>query len=276
MFKGCLNGMQHESNTSNAPKYVAVYNGIKTEILSGKYASGDFLPPESNLMEQFDASRTTIRRAIAMLRSELLVNVQQGRGTEVLSSGSSPTPFDLQKSLNFGNIKIARRYKVEGEHHTTTQYAMIDIVPAEIKFAKILGVELGASVFRLQRVKLVNELIFAFSTSYVSCTLTPGLDQYNGKIANLYSFLHDTYGINVYTVEDAVTTVQSGFLESKLLNVSIGSPLLLFRRTAFSDSQTVEYAETLLSPVYFELVITMERAEHSQHLLNTDDNPADL
>ena len=64
----------------NAPKYVSVYNAIKADILSSKYPTDSFLPPETNeLMEIYSVSRTTIRNAVNLLRDEHIVEVHRGK-----------------------------------------------------------------------------------------------------------------------------------------------------------------------------------------------------
>lgn len=268
--------MPDKTYAGNAPKYITVYNLIKTDILAGKFPTGSFLPTESVLMENFEASRTTIRKAIAMLKTDQLVNVQQGRGTEVIASGSSPTPFDLRKSMGFGNLQIRHEYKVDGEVHTTTQNSIVDIVQAEVKFASSLQVALGSNVYRLQRVKLINERIFAYSVSYVPFHVVPDLLAYSGKISNLYRFLNEQFGISVTHVEDRIGAVLAGFLESKLLNVGIGTPLLLFRRKAWENSNPIEYAETTISPEYFDLVLSMDRINRNVNDIQAGDFASDI
>lgn len=251
--------MSEIKKRSHAPKYISVFNGIKTDILVGKYTEGDFLPSEKELMAQYAASRTTIRNAIALLKSDNLVKVSQGRGTEVLASPISPTFFNLQKSMNFMSLNISNHYKVEGEAHTTTQNSIIDTTVPDPLVAAALGIPIGEVVYRLQRVKLVNDQIFAYVISYVPCDLTPGLDQYSGIISNLYEFLEKEYQVNVSNVEDRLSTTLSGFMESKLLNVKVGAPLLLIKRKAFVGERIVDYSEKVISPDLFELVINLKR-----------------
>lgn len=247
------------TNQAHAPKYITVYNGIKTDILAGKFAQGGFLPPEGELMEQYGASRTTIRNAIALLKSDNLVKVSQGRGTEVLASHVSPTFFNLQKSMNFKNLQVSHHYKVEGEAHTTTQNSIIDVITPDPGVAAELGITIGEEVFRLQRVKLVNDRIFAYAVSYVPCDLAPRLEQHSGKISNLYEFLEKEYQVDVRTVEDRFGTTAAGFMESKLLNVKVGAPLLLIKRKAYAGERIVDYSEKVVSSELFELVINLER-----------------
>ncbi len=52
---------------------------IKQRILSGELHTGDRLPTERELAEQFHASRTAVREAMKMLAQNGLVDMRPGR-----------------------------------------------------------------------------------------------------------------------------------------------------------------------------------------------------
>ena len=108
------------------------------------------------------------------------------------------------------------------------------MVPAEIKIAEALSIAIGSDVYRIQRIKSLNDTVFAYVISYVPCSLAPGLEQYSGKFFILYHCLQEYYGLVVTKVEETIASASSGFLESRLLGVTPGSPLLTFQRTAYS------------------------------------------
>lgn len=56
---------------------------LRARIESGALAPGDPLPSELRLVEEYGISRTTVRQAIAQLRTEGLVRVERPRGTFV-------------------------------------------------------------------------------------------------------------------------------------------------------------------------------------------------
>lgn len=64
-------------------KYEIVKQGLKSEIIAGKYQVSDKLPTESELMEQYSVSRYTIRRAIGELQNEHYIYRIQGGGMYV-------------------------------------------------------------------------------------------------------------------------------------------------------------------------------------------------
>ena len=60
---------------------------LKKAIRSGALADGDQLPPERELSETYEASRSTVRKALDQLESEGLVFRKVGSGTYVSYSG---------------------------------------------------------------------------------------------------------------------------------------------------------------------------------------------
>jgi DNA-binding FadR family transcriptional regulator len=64
-----------------------VADQIRKQIVRGKLNEGDFLPPESKLMEEYGVSRPTIREAFRILETEHLVTITRGaRGGAVVHS----------------------------------------------------------------------------------------------------------------------------------------------------------------------------------------------
>jgi DNA-binding FadR family transcriptional regulator len=51
---------------------------IRRQIVRGELKEGDSLPSEAKLMEQFEISRPTLREALRVLESELLISVHRG------------------------------------------------------------------------------------------------------------------------------------------------------------------------------------------------------
>ena len=65
--------------------YARIEETIATEIAQGEYRPGDQLPTEDELLQRFQVSRITVRRAIQYLVSRGLLEIRRGLGTFVLS-----------------------------------------------------------------------------------------------------------------------------------------------------------------------------------------------
>jgi DNA-binding transcriptional regulator YhcF (GntR family) len=85
---------------------------LRARINSGELSVGQKLPSEKDLQHEYGMARETIRKALAMLRGEGLVEVRQGHGTFVRQKGETrqvrlgkgewattrmPTPVERQK-----------------------------------------------------------------------------------------------------------------------------------------------------------------------------------
>ncbi len=70
---------------NSKPKYQVVKENIIAHIRSNDLKYNDPIDSEMDLMEQYDVSRHTIRRAIADLVNEGWLYKQQGKGTFVAS-----------------------------------------------------------------------------------------------------------------------------------------------------------------------------------------------
>lgn len=247
---------------TNAPKYISVFNEIKTDILSGKYLPNTFLPTEDKLIELYNTSRTTIRKAVGLLREEQMVDVRQGRGTQVIFQGTFAVPFGLQKSHNFMHVNVTNQFLCPTPHTTASQGAVIDIVTPNTTVEKSLGLQPGSSVYRFQRVKLVNDTIFAYVVSYIPVEYCPEIETLNGKITNLYKTLQEKYGIKIETGQERITAISAGFLESKILDIPVGTAMLSLNRVTVSNGKPLEVSNTLFNPSLYELVIDMSGISH--------------
>lgn len=68
------------------PSYQRVFESLKQRIRSGDFGCLEMLPPEPKLMEEYEVSRGTLRRALDELRRLGLIDPQPGRGTLVIKT----------------------------------------------------------------------------------------------------------------------------------------------------------------------------------------------
>ena len=64
--------------------YATIEEAIATEIAQGEYRPGDQLPTEGTLLQRFQVSRITVRRAIQNFVGRGLLKIRRGLGPFVL------------------------------------------------------------------------------------------------------------------------------------------------------------------------------------------------
>ncbi|HVB60713.1 MAG TPA: FadR/GntR family transcriptional regulator [Ktedonobacteraceae bacterium] len=82
--------------------YEQIAEQIEQLILSGELRSGDRLPTERELAEQFHASRTAVREAMKLLEQKGLVDMRPGRGTQVIDGTSAAMRDSLGLMMRVG------------------------------------------------------------------------------------------------------------------------------------------------------------------------------
>jgi GntR family transcriptional repressor for pyruvate dehydrogenase complex len=87
----------------SARLYEQVVQQIEERIVNRELETGDKLPSELELADQFDVSRTVIREATKALRAKGLVDVQLGRGTFITGSASQILHSSLGQVLKTNN-----------------------------------------------------------------------------------------------------------------------------------------------------------------------------
>lgn len=101
------------TDTSNFRLYVRVSADIARQIVEGRYAIGERLPPERMLAQSYGVSRPTVREAIIALEVDGLVEVRMGSGVYVVADaprGGAPAYPDM------GPFEVLEaRRAVEGE-----------------------------------------------------------------------------------------------------------------------------------------------------------------
>ena len=78
-----------------ARKYQRVFDELRQDILSGRYAPGDKLPSEADLVKRFGSSRITVGRAVRDLQQLQLVERRAGSGTYVRGAAPGGLLFGL-------------------------------------------------------------------------------------------------------------------------------------------------------------------------------------
>jgi len=76
-------GLDHDSPQ---PLYEQLATALRDSISSGQLTGR--MPSEHSLMQEYEVSRGTVRRAIEILTSEGLVRISRGRGMFVTGEGS--------------------------------------------------------------------------------------------------------------------------------------------------------------------------------------------
>lgn len=213
-----------------------VYGELLARIADGRLTDGARLPNERVLAEQYGVSRVTIRRALARLRTEHLIQSVQGAGTFVAPAVLGETPNAL---MSFSRLATVRGLTAGAEVHGVAER------PATIAEAEQLLVAPGTGVVAIDRIRTLDGIPVAISVSIVPTACMPGATAIDWSSASVY----DELGRAGYPPTRADYSVEAQAADERaatLLRMPVGQPVLVTQSTSFTSSgRAVELASMI-------------------------------
>jgi GntR family transcriptional regulator len=182
--------------------YVDVAAKLRSRIAKGVFAPGSRLPSMSDLVEQFDVSAITIRRALGELMHEGLIEGHQGLGVFVKT-----IPKIHRVLAGDPNSTIGDEIERAGFTPRLTEIGFAQI-KANDEVASRLGVAEGANVFRHQKVTYADDEPVALHTLYMRPKLAQVLREELNHVF-IFKLLEDR-GISVARLKCEFSAVPLG------------------------------------------------------------------
>lgn len=121
------------------PKYHRIADQLRQAIQDGQYGPGDRLPAETALTTQFGVSLPTVRQALAVLRSEGLVESLHGLGTFV----KHERRLQRRSRRRYGRARSDEKLLTS---HLRHEMVFAGRAPVPSHVAEFLGLEPGVEV----------------------------------------------------------------------------------------------------------------------------------
>jgi GntR family transcriptional regulator len=232
------------------PLYTQLYRILRLRILEGQYAEGDAIPSENVLRDEHGITRSTVRKAIALLVNEGLVRQFRGKGTIV-----SYAPIN-NSVWNFGGFTDYSRARGQRPVTSLLEQAVEDGANGRVlKLVRARGIA-------VEDVTLFLNL----DTSWLSLKRYPGLDGFDFEKMSLYQVLRDHYGVSPARSELTLSVVAPSALTTKVFGDGHNVPgFLCATGDVFSSSdELVERTSVIYSPTLEMRVGTSWGADASQ------------
>lgn len=216
------------------PLYIQLKEWIIERIEKEEWTYGYKIPTEVELQKKFDVSRITVRQAINELVSEGALEKLQGKGTFVSEPKLEPLRPDI---TGFTQDMEAKGHKV-----TSIVLEQGFVEPNE-QLQRILKLELTDPLFKLIRLRLVDDTVIGYHEAYLNHKLLPHVNYENYDFAkdSLYLTLQEE-GIAWGGAEEKVEAKPAGSAYGDLLKIDQNAPILkLSRVTELQDGSPYEY-----------------------------------
>ncbi|WP_108671609.1 phosphonate metabolism transcriptional regulator PhnF [Peribacillus acanthi] len=220
---------------SPVPIYFQLEEWMKQQIEDGKWKAGRAIPSERELSEQFKVSRMTVRQALANLVQEGILLKKKGLGTFVKEQKLEQVLLGL---TSFSEEMLKRGM--------TPKSILINFekITANPLVASQLAIHTNEEVFRIERIRLADDVPMAFETAYLPAHLFGEMTK-EDAYGSLYDYLQTQKGLKIQEAKQDIEALLADTRLAEFLQIKVGAPILQITRTAYLQTGTpFEYVRT--------------------------------
>ncbi|MEK4760610.1 GntR family transcriptional regulator [Viridibacillus sp. FSL E2-0187] len=221
------------------PLYHQLKQRLDARIRGGEWKPGDKIDSENRLMELFQVSRNTAKKAIEELVQEGTLYRVQGKGTFV----SKPK---FEQSLG-GFYSFSRVLQEQGLH---PKDHVLEVKEVEPSATVRQGLQLpeGEMVVEIKRLRCAEDEPIILESSFLPKSVIQDMSVlHEVGTFSLYDLLAERYNVIVVRAKEAFEPVLIREEESILLETEIGKPALLLERTAYdTNNRPVEFCISIV------------------------------
>jgi len=225
------------------PLYEQVAEGLRSEIKTGSLPEGVAFPSERKLMARFGVARSTVRAAIAQLRSEGMVVVEKGAGSFVRDPSRDRCLIDARVvGMWLQELEGERPFRVpHGEAQVARESA------GEV-LARRLGIDGETQVLKQEVIGPGPDVARQWTRS----ALHPDIER-EAKIRELdlagaeVAAVLSAKGVSIESIDDEVESRMPSPEEREKLGILDGVPVLDVVRTIQAAGRVAAVIETVVA-----------------------------
>ncbi|WP_337331897.1 GntR family transcriptional regulator [Microbacterium bandirmense] len=206
---------------------------LEVKIADGTWKPGDRLPSESELREHFDASRTSIREALARLESAGLISRQQGKGAFV-ERPTGPSAWTLPSAPS-----LLGEYSEGGRSTLSSEVLRGGIEPLPSWAAAVVGgreEDSNGLGLVLERVRAVSNRVAVHVINYMPSRFSGILPDLRDPHASLYASITRVTGARIARMHRTIEAAIADRTLGSLLGVEPGHPIVVVEAVAYDQS----------------------------------------
>jgi GntR family transcriptional regulator of bglA len=209
-------------------KYKYVSDAIEMDIEGGKYAKAGKLPTEDELIELYQVSRNTVRKAVDILVNRGIIMPIQGSGM-FLRKIPAGGCINLE---NFHGLTATFADKI------TTRVIDFKLTQADEKLADVMQCAVGTSLYFVERLRSIDGVPFVVEYSHFNKDVIPYL---NMEIieTSIYRYIMQDLKKQIGYVDRVIEAGRLNAHDAELLELAKGDPALISINRAMLKSGVV-------------------------------------
>lgn len=192
--------------------YFEIYEDLRDRIEAGEFAFQQFIPSEAVLVDEYECSHNTLRKALSVLRLHGYVQPIQGKGVLVIWQPDRHAQFVL------GDIESFKEAAERNNINAVTRVRSFSEIVADAHVARSTGFSVGEQLYRVERVRVINGSALIYDINYFLKSAVPGLTPEIVE-RSIYEYLEDVLGMRITTSRKTVKVEHVTNDDKEALNI---------------------------------------------------------
>ena len=219
---------------------IPLYKQVRKLILDDIKSLEPFsrIGSERDYSKKFDVSRITVRNAFHKLVQEGYLIRIVGKGTYVSKDSESS---EFSQTISF--TEDMKRYKYYNTHSKIIKF---EIINAKQELTNKLEINTGDKVYRLHRLRYINNIPMAIQDSFTVYDLCPTLDKYDFSHESLYRVFKEFFNFKLAYSNNTLEARISNKSEEQMFSLNKQIPVFILTQTIFIESgKPIEYVKSI-------------------------------
>lgn len=234
-----------------ASKYVQVYTDLKNMIESESLKTGQALPAEGELMELYQVSRDTIRKALGILENQGYIQKSRGKVATVAGKKGYVFPFEKLASFKELNAHLNRQTRTDVEN--------LEIFSDVGRIKELFGDHAESEVYDLLRVRVIDEERVIMDHDYFKRSIVPNLPLRACR-DSVYEYLEKEQGLKIGYATKEIFVCDATEQDRKYLDMGRYDLVVVVKSYTYTfDGILFQYTESRHRPDHFNFVGVAQR-----------------
>lgn len=207
------------------PLYLQLVEIIKQRVVANSWAPGMKIPSENEMTREFGLSVGTVKKALGVLVNEGILFRRQGQGTFIASS-------DFSRSF----IRFFRYGMTGGKPSEVPGSKILDfsVVAADPEISEVLELQPGEKVYRMNRIRTLQNIPFAVEDLYLPFERFKGIDSIPLEDQLLYPIYSMEFSTPIIWADEFLQPAVTDSETASILEVDEKTPVFCIERIAHS------------------------------------------
>jgi len=239
---------------------IEIVDQLLLDIRAKRYNPDDKFPSENELADRYKVSRITVRKAYERLQEMGYIYSKQGKG-RYLKNRQKQIDLILSGDVSFSEKMRDLGYKLESRN------IFCEEIDYDKKIFKFLGVEKSDKVFKIGRLRIIDDRPIALHISYVAKSLFKDIDSVGRNITSMFVYYNGKGYFEFYSDKSILTISFPTSYERKILKCSSLVPILIVTSGCIDKKtdKVLEYTKILYRTDCFKYVIWQHNTGYKRH-----------